>query len=96
VSRSNLELETAEHRGRESAAFLQNPLFKQSVEDLKTTIFNDWVRTGDDDSGRREQLWFEWHAIDRVLQGLRKPIDEGTIAAKERDQARYQRRMENS
>lgn len=93
---SDRELEQVVRKSQAANDFLDNPQFKQSVEDRKTQIFNDWVHSATQDQFLREKLWQDWHALDRIISGLRKPIDDGTIAQSQLDRHKYQREMENS
>ena len=96
MARTNRDLEWQIGKGHASSSFLQDPLFVQAVEDVKTTIFNRWVYTESSEVDKREQLWMQWHNMDELLQALRKPVGEATLATAERDANRYRQRMENS
>ncbi len=88
------ELEDRVLAAHAAQAFIQNPQFVQAVEDLRTAIFNDWVASDSQAPEYREALWHRWHALDDVMKGLRKPVGDGTLAAKELEVNRYQANLE--
>lgn len=94
--KTDRELDDAILEGHSARSFLQNPQFQQSVEDVKTDIFNSWVNTQPQEFAVREQLWTKWHALDAVLRDLRKPIHEAKIATAEKKQNSYMARQETA
>ena len=94
--KSSRQLDDAILEGHSAHSFLQNPQFQQSVEDVKTDIFNSWVNTQPQEFAAREQLWVKWHALDEILRGLRKPITESKIAAAEKKQILYRAGQETA
>lgn len=94
MARTKRQLQGEVHLGHQADRFLDDPQFVQAVEDAKTSIFNAWVHSQPLQVAERESLWMQWHNLELLVNLLRKPISEATLAAKELNQNNYQHRME--
>lgn len=58
---------------------LSNPIFEESIQELKDQLLADWRNTTNHDTQGREQLWLELRLIDKVYNHLTTVLEEGTV-----------------
>lgn len=70
-----------EARARDAVAMLDNPLFNEAMDHLRTEAIAAWVATKSDQVAERDRLWTMVKMLDRFrgyFEGIR---DEGRFAA---------------
>lgn len=70
-----------EARARDASAMLENPLFNEALEHLRTETMNAWVGTKSDQVAERDRLWTMVKMIDRLRGYFETIRDEGRFAA---------------
>lgn len=68
-------------RGEEAARLCNNPLFKQSIDEMKAAIIDQWRLTPVKDTELREQIWAIYVATFKFEEILRSIMDTGKMAA---------------
>ena len=58
---------------------LENPLYEESIEELKKQVLLEWINTTRDDIKGREQLWIELRLIDKVYNHFQVILQEGKM-----------------
>ena len=58
---------------------LENPLYEESIEELKKQVLLEWINTTRDDIKGREQLWIELRLIDKVYNHFHVILQEGKM-----------------
>jgi hypothetical protein len=58
---------------------LENPLYEESIEELKKQVLLEWINTTSDDIKGRERLWIELRLIDKVYNHFQVILQEGKI-----------------
>ncbi len=71
----------AEARMRDATAMLDNPLFNEAIEHLRTEAISAWVGTKSDQGAERDRLWTMVKMTDRLRGYFETIRDEGRFAA---------------
>jgi hypothetical protein len=67
-------------RGKRAAALLEDPLFREACGQIEKALTASWRASGAAEAGRREELWRELAALDRVESYLREVVQTGRFA----------------
>jgi hypothetical protein len=49
---------------------LNDPTLAEAFKELRTDLYAEWLAAQPAQQVRREELWYEMHALDRVTQKL--------------------------
>lgn len=70
-----------EARARDATAMLENPLFNEAIEHLRSETIAAWVATSSDQNAERDRLWTMVKMTDRLRGYFQTIADEGRFAA---------------
>ena len=62
---------------------LDNPLFKEALDELKKLYAESLFNTGAKETETREKLWLAYNVVGKVEQNLLEIIDTGKLASKQ-------------
>ena len=62
---------------------LENPVFKESIEKLKTLYTSSLFNTGVNENETREKLYLAYHIVQKVEQNIQEVLDTGKLARKQ-------------
>jgi len=62
---------------------LENPVFKESIEKLKTLYTSSLFNTGVNENQTREKLYLAYHIVQKVEQNIQEVLDTGKLARKQ-------------
>ena len=62
---------------------LDNPLFKESLDQLKKLYAESLFNTGANESETREKLWLAYNVVGKVEQHIKEILDTGKLAKKQ-------------
>lgn len=74
-----------EQKGRRAKEILEDDVFLEVVESVRSSIISQWTLTKPSDSTMRENLYMQNRGLDELIRGLRTLIGDWTI-----DQARQE------
>jgi hypothetical protein len=57
-------------RGEAAHRLLNDPTLAEAFKELRTDLYAEWLAARPPQKDRREELWYEIHALDRVTQKL--------------------------
>jgi|TARA_R110000803_G_scaffold38371_2_gene82869 hypothetical protein len=77
---SNNNLETERQRGEKAKLLLDEPLFKEAFELLKTEYQTAMFQTKHNDDDVRKALWQAFHITDKVENHFRTVMETGKLA----------------
>jgi len=69
---------------------LENPIFKESLEELKKLYTQSLFNTGAKESDTREKLWLAYNVVGKVEQHIKEILDTGKLATKQLEDFRKQ------
>jgi len=62
---------------------LDNPLFKEALNELKKLYAESLFNTGAKEQDTREKLWLAYNVVGKVEQHIREILDTGKLAKKQ-------------
>jgi hypothetical protein len=62
---------------------LDNPLFKDALDELKKLYAESLFNTGAKEQDTREKLWLAYNIVGKVEQHIREILDTGKLAKKQ-------------
>lgn len=62
---------------------LDNPLFKDALDELKKLYAESLFNTGAKETETREKLWLAYNVVGKVEQHIREILDTGKLAKKQ-------------
>lgn len=81
MSEPNMEkLLTDAERGRQAAELLENPLFAEAIDKLKTRYYAEWLASKPEETEVRERLHNAATVVDEVNAHIRAVVGNGQIA----------------
>lgn len=69
---------------------MENPIFKESLEELKKLYTQSLFNTGAKESDTREKLWLAYNVVGKVEQHIKEILDTGKLATKQLEDFRKQ------
>ena len=81
MDKTNLSKEVS--RGEKTKLLLDEPLFKEAFELLKTEYKDALLQTKHDEDAVRKVLWQAYHITDKVENHFRTVMDTGKLAAQQ-------------
>jgi len=70
-------------RSDKARQVLENPVFKESIEKLKTLYTSSLFNTGVNENQTREKLYLAYHIVQKVEQNIQEVLDTGKLARKQ-------------
>jgi len=70
-------------RSDKARQVLENPVFKESIEKLKTLYTSSLFNTGVNENETREKLYLAYHIVQKVEQNIQEVLDTGKLARKQ-------------
>lgn len=70
-------------RSDKARQILENPVFKDSIDKLKTLYSTSLFNTGVNENETREKLWLAYHIVQKVEQNIQEILDTGKLAKKQ-------------
>ena len=62
---------------------LDNPLFKEALDELKKLYAESLFNTGAKETETREKLWLAYNVVGKVEQHIKEILDTGKLAKKQ-------------
>ena len=75
-------------RGREAELLLQNPVYADAWEGLRSDLIRDWAHTEPNDVNGRERLWIAVSLLEQLQTKLVQTVNAGRMASEEFDSNR--------
>lgn len=69
---------------------MENPIFKESLEELKKLYTESLFNTGAKEQDTREKLWLAYNVVGKVEQHIKEILDTGKLATKQLEDFRKQ------
>ena len=70
-------------RSDKAKQILENPIFNESLTELKKLYTESLFNTGAKETETREKLWLAYNVVGKVEQNLLEIIDTGKLASKQ-------------
>jgi len=70
-------------RSHKAKQILENPIFKESLEELKKLYTTSLFNTGAKEQDTREKLWLAYNVVGKVEQHIQQVLDTGKLATKQ-------------
>lgn len=67
-------------RGHQAAAILDDPLYREAFDTVRSEIEHQWRNSPARDAEGREKLWLSSKILDRLEQHLKSVMDSGKMA----------------
>ena len=78
------------NRSHKAKLILENPIFKESLEELKKLYTQSLFNTGATEQDTREKLWLAYNVVGKVEQHIQQVLDTGKLASKQLEDFRKQ------
>ena len=78
------------NRSQKAKQLLENPIFKESLEELKKLYTQSLFNTGAKESDTREKLWLAYNVVGKVENHIREIFETGKLASKQLEDFRKQ------
>jgi len=73
---------TTEQKGQKAQGILNDPVFIEMINDVRSQIIAQWHLTKLNDSEGRESLYMQSRGLDEAIRGLNSLADDWAIAKK--------------
>jgi hypothetical protein len=70
---------TTEHKGRRGQEILDDPVFVEMIDTVRTHIMTQWNLTDFEQTETRESFYYRGRALDEMLRGLRTLVADWTM-----------------
>ena len=70
---------TSEQKGRRAQEILDDPVFHEAVDTIRTNILVQWNLTQADQTDERESAYHKNRALDEILRELRILVTDWTV-----------------
>lgn len=77
-------------RSDKAKQILENPIFKESIEELKKLYTSSLFNTGVKETDTREKLWMAYQIVGKVENHIKEILDTGKLASKQLEDFRTQ------
>ena len=77
----NLQQEVSQ--SNKARQLLDNPLFKEALNELKKLYAESLFNTGAKETETREKLWLAYNVVGKVEQHIKEILDTGKLAKKQ-------------
>tara|TARA_X000001316_G_C910961_1_gene26308 strand:- start:35 stop:301 length:267 start_codon:yes stop_codon:yes gene_type:complete len=67
-------------RGNKAKQILEEPLFVESVQTVRTELMNEWLNSDEKNSEQRENIWKMRRMLEVVLIQLQSVMETGKLA----------------
>tara|TARA_X000000950_G_scaffold110534_1_gene139379 strand:- start:615 stop:881 length:267 start_codon:yes stop_codon:yes gene_type:complete len=67
-------------RGKKAKQILEEPLFVESVQTVRTELMNEWLNSDEKNSEQRENIWKMRRMLEVVLIQLQSVMETGKLA----------------
>ena len=71
-------------RGNKAKQILEEPLFVESVQTIRTELMNEWLNSDEKNSEQRENIFRMRRMLEVVLMQLQSVLETGKLATKEK------------
>lgn len=71
------------NRSHKAKLILENPIFKESLAELKKLYTESLFNTGAKETDTREKLWLAYNVVGKVEQHIQQVLDTGKLASKQ-------------
>ena len=78
-----MDLEKEKQRGLRAKAILEDELFVEAVNTIKTSLHQEWLNTPIRDSEGREKVFLMTRMFDTLLVQLKSVLETGKLATKQ-------------
>lgn len=83
--KKGLDLQVADNeikRSQQAKDILENPLFVEAVQKIRTELHNEWLNSEPKDSEQRENIFVMRRMLEVVLMQIRSVMETGKIVQK--------------
>ena len=70
-------------KSNKARQLLDNPLFKEALDELKKLYAESLFNTGAKETETREKLWLAYNVVGKVEQHIKEILDTGKLAKKQ-------------
>ena len=70
-------------QSKKARKLLDNPLFKEALDELKKLYAESLFNTGAKEQETREKLWLAYNVVGKVEQHIKEILDTGKLAKKQ-------------
>jgi hypothetical protein len=70
-------------KSNKARQLLDNPLFKEALDELKKLYAESLFNTGAKEQDTREKLWLAYNVVGKVEQHIKEILDTGKLAKKQ-------------
>ena len=78
-----MDLEKEKQRGQRAKQILEDELFVEATNIIKTNLYNEWINTPIRDSEGREKIFLMTRMFDGLLVQLKSVLETGKLATKQ-------------
>jgi|TARA_R100000231_G_C5239908_1_gene139429 hypothetical protein len=78
-----MDLEKEKQRGHRAKQILEDELFVEATNIIKTNLYNEWINTPIRDSEGREKIFLMTRMFDGLLVQLKSVLETGKLATKQ-------------
>ena len=84
-SKKGLDLQVADNeikRSQQAKDILENPIFVEAVQKVRTELHNEWLNSEPKDSEQRENIFVMRRMLEVVLMQIQSVMETGKIVKK--------------
>ena len=74
------KLDTEVNKAHRAKTLLEDPMFREAFETLKTEYQNALLATKHNEDEQRKALWLAWHLTDKIEQHFKTAVETGKLA----------------
>ena len=80
-----MDLEKEKQRGLRAKQILEDEIFVETINTIKTNLYQEWINTPIRDSEGREKIFLMTRMYDSLLVQLKSVLETGKLATKQTD-----------
>jgi|TARA_Y100000590_G_scaffold40394_1_gene43126 hypothetical protein len=80
-----MDLEKEKQRGLRAKQILEDEIFVETINTIKTNLYQEWINTPIRDSEGREKIFLMTRMFDSLLVQLKSVLETGKLATKQTD-----------
>ena len=80
-----MDLEKEKQRGLRAKQILEDEIFVETINTIKTNLYQEWINTPIRDSEGREKIFLMPRMFDSLLVQLKSVLETGKLATKQTD-----------
>ena len=80
-----MDLEKEKQRGLRAKQILEDEIFVETINTIKTNLYQEWINTPIRDSEGREKIFLMTRMFDSLLVQLKSVLETGKLATNQTD-----------